>query len=57
LEIEAMEILLLCFFVGGFTLGSAFGCGATLWGMMDRANKARKPTPELMATMQEAYRD
>jgi hypothetical protein len=52
-----MEILLLCFFVGGFTLGSAFGCGVTLWGMMDRANKARKPTPELMATMQEAYRD
>jgi hypothetical protein len=30
-----MEILLLCFFVGGFTLGSAFGCGATLWGLMD----------------------
>ncbi len=53
-----MEILLLCFFVGGFTLGSAFGCGATLWGMMDRANKARKAvSPEFMATMQEAYRD
>jgi hypothetical protein len=57
LEIEAMEILLPCFFVGGFVLGSAFGCGATLWAMMDRKNKARKPTPELMATMQEAYRD
>jgi hypothetical protein len=56
LEIETMEILLLCFFVGGFTLGSAFGCGATLWGMMDRANKARKASPESMA-MQEAYRD
>jgi hypothetical protein len=52
-----MTTLLLCFFVGGFTLGSAFGCGWTLWAMMDRANKARKPTPELMATMQEAYRD
>jgi hypothetical protein len=51
-----MEILLLCFFVGGFVLGSAFGCGATLWGMMDRANKARKASPESVA-MQEAYRD
>jgi hypothetical protein len=52
-----MEILLLCFFVGGFVLGSAFGCGATLWAMMDRENMTRKPTPELMATTQEAYRD
>jgi hypothetical protein len=52
-----MEILLLCFFVGGFTLGSAFGCGVTLWASMDRENKARKATPEFMATMQEAYRD
>jgi len=51
-----MEILLLCFFVGGFTLGSAFGCGVTLWGMMDRENKARKSSPELMATMQEVFR-
>jgi hypothetical protein len=30
-----MEILLLCFFVGGFVLGSAFGCGMVLWGLMD----------------------
>jgi hypothetical protein len=52
-----MNTLLLCFFVGGFTLGSAFGCGVTLWAAMDRENKARKSTPELMATMQEAYRD
>jgi hypothetical protein len=53
-----MEILLLCFFVSGFVLGSAFGCGATLWASMDRANKARKAvSPEFMATMQEAYRD
>jgi hypothetical protein len=52
-----MEILLLCFFVGGFVLGCSFGCGVTLWAMMDRENKARKPTPELAATMQEAYRD
>jgi hypothetical protein len=52
-----MEILLLCFFVGGFTLGSAFGCGVTLWASMGRDNKARKPSPELMATMQWAYRD
>jgi hypothetical protein len=51
-----MAILLLCFFVGGFTLGSAFGCGVTLWAMMDRENKARKASPELTATMQEAYR-
>jgi hypothetical protein len=51
-----MEILLLCFF-NGFILGSAFGCGVTLWAMMDRANKARKASPELMATMQEACRD
>jgi hypothetical protein len=51
-----MEILLLCFFVGGFTLGSAFGCGWTLWSMMDRENAARKATPESLAT-QEAYRD
>jgi hypothetical protein len=52
-----MEILLLCFFVGGFTLGSAFGCGVTLWASMDRENKARKPSSELVATMREAYRD
>ena len=52
-----METLLICFFVGGFTLGSAFGCGVTLWASMDRANTARKASPELMATMQEAYRD
>jgi hypothetical protein len=51
-----MEPLLLCFFVGGFVLGSAFGCGVTLWSMMDRENTARKASPELMAT-QEAYRD
>jgi hypothetical protein len=51
-----MAIPLLCFFVGGFVLGSAFGCGVTLWAAMDRANKARKASPELMA-MQEAYRD
>jgi hypothetical protein len=51
-----METLLLCFFVGGFILGSAFGCGATLWAMMDRENKSRKASPESMA-MQEAYRD
>jgi hypothetical protein len=52
-----MEILLLCFFVGGFTLGSAFGCGWTLWAMMDRENKARKSIPELMATTEEIYCD
>jgi hypothetical protein len=52
-----METLLLCFFFGGFVLGSAFGCGVTLWASMDRANKARKASPELAATMQEAYRD
>jgi hypothetical protein len=53
-----METLLLCFFVGGFVLGSAFGCGWTLWAMMDRENKARKAvSPEFMATMREAYRD
>jgi hypothetical protein len=52
-----MQTLLLCFFVSGFILGSAFGCGFTLWASMDRANKARKASPELMATMQEAYRD
>ena len=51
-----MTILLLCFIVGGFTLGSAFGCGVTLWAAMDRANKTRKASPESMA-MQEAYRD
>jgi cytochrome bd-type quinol oxidase subunit 2 len=51
-----MTILLLCFFVGGFILGCSFGCGVTLWSMMDRANKARKASPESMA-MQEAYRD
>ena len=51
-----MEILLLCFFVGGFVLGSVFGCGATLWAAMDRESKARKAPPESMAT-QEAYRD
>ena len=51
-----MEILLLCFFVGGFMLGSAFGCGWTLWSMMDRENMTRKASPELMAT-QEAYCD
>jgi cytochrome bd-type quinol oxidase subunit 2 len=51
-----MEILLLCFFVGGFTLGSAFGCGVTLWAMMGRDNRARKASPESMA-MQGAYRD
>jgi hypothetical protein len=51
-----MTILLLCFFLSGFTLGSAFGCGWTLWAMMDRENKARKDSPESMA-MQEAYRD
>ncbi len=51
-----MAILLLCFFVGGFVLGSIFGCGVTLWAMMDRENKARKPSPESIATMQEAYR-
>jgi len=49
--------ILLCFFLGGFTLGSAFGCMLTLSVSMDRANKARKLSPELMATMQEAYRD
>jgi hypothetical protein len=48
-----MEILLV---LTGFILGSAFGCGATLWGMMDRENKARKASPESMV-MQEAYRD
>jgi len=48
--------LLLCFFAVGFILGSIFGCGVTLWGMMDRENKARKPSFESMATMQEAYR-
>ena len=47
-----MTTPLLCFFVGGFTLGSAFGCGWTLWASMDRENKARKASPELMATMQ-----
>ena len=52
-----MTILLLCFFVGGFVLGSAFGCGVTLWAAMDRENKARNASPELMATTQEAYRD
>ena len=51
-----MNTLLLCFFLGGFTLGSAFGCGATLWGLMDRENKTRQASPESMA-MQEAYRD
>ncbi len=51
-----MTTLLLCFFVGGFTLGSAFGCGATLWAAMDRESKARKASPESIA-MQEAYRD
>ena len=51
-----MAIPLLCFFVGGFTLGSAFGCGVTLWAAMGRDNKARKASPESMATMQEAYR-
>jgi len=51
-----MTTLLLCFFVGGFILGSAFGCGVTLWAAMGRDNKARKASPELMATMQEAYR-
>ena len=51
-----MEILPLCFFVGGFVLGSAFGCGVTLWAMMDRENAARKASRESMAT-QEAYRD
>jgi cytochrome bd-type quinol oxidase subunit 2 len=56
LEIETMETLLLCFFVGGFVLGSSFGCGVTLWAAMDRANKARKASPESMA-MQGAYRD
>jgi len=53
LEIEMMEILLV---LTGFTLGSAFGFGWTLWAMMDRENKARKDSPESMA-MQEAYRD
>ncbi len=53
LEIEIMEILLV---LTGFTLGSAFGCGVTLWAMMDRENKARRASPESMA-MQEAYRD
>jgi hypothetical protein len=48
-----METLLV---LAGFTLGSAFGCGWTLWASMDRANIARKASPELMATMQEAYR-
>ena len=52
-----MAILLLCFFVGGFVLGSAFGCGVTLWAMMDRENKARKSLPELMATTEEIYCD
>jgi hypothetical protein len=52
-----MAILLLCFFVGGFTLGSAFGCGVTLWAMMDQESKARKPSPEMAATMRDAYRD
>jgi cytochrome bd-type quinol oxidase subunit 2 len=52
-----MTTLLLCFFVGGFVLGSAFGCGVTLWASMDRENKARKASPELMATMQEVYGD
>jgi hypothetical protein len=51
-----MAIPLLCFFVGGFVLGSAFGCGVTLWAAMDRESKARKASPESMA-MQEAYRD
>ena len=51
-----METLLLCFFAGGFVLGSAFGCGVTLWSMMDRENAARKASPESLAT-QEVYRD
>jgi cytochrome bd-type quinol oxidase subunit 2 len=51
-----MEILLLCFFVGGFALGSAFGCGVTLWAAMGRDNRARKTSPGSMAT-QGAYRD
>jgi hypothetical protein len=50
-----METFLLCFFLGGFVLGSSFGCGITLWAMMDRANRARKASPESMA-MQEANR-
>jgi len=49
-----MEILLA---LTGFTLGCSFGCGLTLWASMDRENKTRKPSPESMATMQEAYRD
>jgi hypothetical protein len=48
-----METLLV---LAGFTIGSAFGCGVTLWASMDRANKARKPSPELMA-IQEACSD
>jgi len=48
-----MAILLI---LTGFILGCSFGCGLTLWAMMDRANKARKVSPELMATMQEACR-
>ena len=50
-----MTTILLCFFVGGFTLGSAFGCGLTLWASMGRENKARKLSPESLA-VQEAYR-
>jgi hypothetical protein len=30
-----MNTLLLCFFVGGFVLGCSFGCGVTLWGLME----------------------
>jgi hypothetical protein len=51
-----MTDILLCFFVGGFILGSAFGCGVTLWASMGRDNRARKASLELSATMQEAYR-
>ena len=48
-----MAILLV---LTGFVLGCSFGCGLTLWAMMDRENKARKTSRESMA-MQEAYRD
>jgi len=41
----------------GFILGCSFGCGLTLWASMDRENKARKPSSEMMATMQEVRRD
>jgi hypothetical protein len=49
-----MAILLV---LAGFILGCSFGCGLTLWAAMGRDNKARKASPESLATMQEACRD